>query len=245
MNDVASSVGNDAKKSFTALKLAVLDAAARDQRLTHLDFRLLYYLASASDRQTGIARRKQRVIAAALGVTPRAIQLCTEHLVAAGYVTVITKEGGTYTHGYRIMVGKANANTSYSETEANPASSLSRKRRTERVEMANDSANKDEPPFAPTLPLRSLDYPSSAQLLPEVVIARLKEGLGNDRFISWFGRVTVGGIAAGVVTMFAPSTYIARQIINDYETRLLNAWRAFDPTVERVTAKVDPDSTLP
>lgn len=45
------------------MKLTALDAAASDQRLTHLDFRLLYYLASATDQETGIARRKQTVMA--------------------------------------------------------------------------------------------------------------------------------------------------------------------------------------
>ncbi len=234
MNEVASSVGHEAKKSFTALKLAVLDAAACDQRLTHLDFRLLYYLASASDRQTGIARRKQKVIAAALGVTPRAVQLCTEHLVTAGYVTVILKEGGTYTHGYEIMVGKANTGTSNGEAEANPASPPSGKRRTERMEKANDGANKGEPPFAPTLPLNSLDIPSLAQPLPELVSLCLRERLGNDVCRSWFSNVTVANVAGGVVTLKASEPFYANWIIDKFEPALLDAWRALDPSIERV-----------
>ena len=63
MGEIVRNTPRDALRSFTAMKLTALDAAASDQRLTHLDFRLLYYLASATDQETGIARRKQTVMA--------------------------------------------------------------------------------------------------------------------------------------------------------------------------------------
>lgn len=245
MPEAAPSVRSGAEKSFTALKLAALDSAASDERLTHFDFRLFYYLASASDRETGVARRKQQVIADALGVTRRGVQLSAQRLAEAGYIIVILKDGGSYTHGYKIMVRKENASSSFEEVKVNAASPMDRNGRTAKAKHANERSERGEPPFAPILPLKSLDIPSSGQRLPEVVVAHLKEGLGNDVFSSWFGRITVSGVSAGVVTMFAPSTYIARQIINHYERHLLKAWRALDPCVKQVTARVDPDSTLP
>lgn len=245
MREAAPSVRSGAQKSFTALKFAALDAAAGDERLTHFDFRLFYYLASASDRETGVARRKQQVIANALGVTRRGVQLSAERLAEAGYVTVILKDGGSYTHGYKIMVRKENAGSSFEDVKANAASPMDRKRRTARAENANEGSEKGEPPFAPTLPLNSLYIPSSAQPLPEVVVARLRKRLGNDVFRSWFEKVTVGSVAAGVVTVFAPSAFIASRIINDHETLLLEAWRSLDPCVKQVAARAIPDSTLP
>jgi hypothetical protein len=44
------------KTAFTAYKLASIDHAAADQRLTALGFRLLWLLASAADWKTGVTR---------------------------------------------------------------------------------------------------------------------------------------------------------------------------------------------
>ncbi|WP_168204701.1 hypothetical protein [Tardiphaga sp. vice304] len=142
-----------ALKTFTALKLAMLDEAAIDERLTHLDFRLFYYLASASDRETGIARRKQQVIAEALNVTRRAVQLSAGRLAASEYISVLIKEGGSYTHGYVIEVDRANASSLFQNPKANVDSPLARKRRTCTVKKANGDPDKGEPPFAPILPV--------------------------------------------------------------------------------------------
>ena len=52
-----------AVQNFTARKLAAVDRLLVDKRATDLDFRVFWYLVSAADRETGIARRKQQTIA--------------------------------------------------------------------------------------------------------------------------------------------------------------------------------------
>ena len=224
-----------APKTFTALKLAMLDEAAIDQRLTHFDFRLFFYLASASDRETGIARRKQQVIAEALSVTRRAVQLSAGRLAEFEYISVLTKEGGSYTHGYVIEVGQANASSPFRNPKANADSPLARKRRTCTVKKANGAPAKGEPPFAPILPLRSLDVPLTGPM-PDAVAASLRKWLGDDIFRSWFAKLTVAGVADGTVTLMAPSTFEAGRIMRDYEKPLIAAWGAVDPSIKRVAA---------
>lgn len=234
MSETVPSDQRSDHKSFTAMKLAALDAAACDERLTHLDFRLLYYIASATDRETGIARRKQTVIANDLSVTARAIQLCTERLVTAGYVTVILKEGGSNTHGYRIRAKKKNAGLSIEYKNANSASPFSSEKRTRTMKKANDGGDKGEPPFVPTLPLHSLDIPYSEKALQDAVTASLRKRLGDDVFRSWFADITIAGVADGAVTLLASNSFRADIIRNRYELTLIDAWRSFDPSVERI-----------
>lgn len=227
-------------KSFTAMKLATLDAAACDERLTHLDFRVLYYIASAIDHKTGIARRKQTVIANALCIVTRTVQLCVERLVLAGYITVIVKEGGSNTHGYRIKAIKRNAGSSVVFANTNVASPSEGERRTRRIKKANDGAHKGEPPFVPTLPLNSLDIPSLEEALPDVVIASLRKRLGDDTFRGWFAEITVAGVADGAATLLASNSFRADTIRDRYEMVLIDAWRALDPGVERVVLLARP-----
>jgi hypothetical protein len=234
MGDVIPTA-RDAHKIFTTLKLAALDAAIIDARLTHLDFRLFYYLASASDWKTRVARRKQQVIAEALSVTRRAVQLSAGRLAALEYISVLVKEGGSYTHGYEIEVGKANASSGFQNPKANANSPLDRKRRTCTAKKANGDAEKGEPAFAPILPLYSLDIPL-ARPMPDVVVARLRKRVGDGVYRSWFAKITVAGVADGTVTLMAPSPFHATRIINEYEMPLLDAWRAIDPYIERVVA---------
>ena len=45
---------------FTARKLSCLDQILRDKRVTHLAFRLAYYIAHTTNRETGEARASSR-----------------------------------------------------------------------------------------------------------------------------------------------------------------------------------------
>jgi hypothetical protein len=219
--------------SFTALKFAMLDDAASDHRLTDLDFRLLYYLASATDRDTQIARRKQKVIAAALGVTRRAVQIGAERLSEFEYIVILTKDGGSYTNGYRIVLEKAN-----------PDSPLARKRRTRSSKKANETGEKGERSFAPTLPFNSLEIPSrrrgpSSTDVLGPASAALRQRFGDAVFVSWFSKVRLASETAGVVTLIAPTRFIRSHIEAQYSADLLRVWQSVSPTVERVVIVVE------
>jgi hypothetical protein len=155
-----------AVQNFTARKLAAVDRLLVDRRATDLDFRVFWYLVSAADRETGIARRKQQTIADALGRTRRGVQQSIDRLEAFSYIIVETKEGGTYASGYRIALEKAQANlspvspnanvdSSFVTTKANASSPFVERRRMKHTKKANATAEKGEPSFAPTLPLNT------------------------------------------------------------------------------------------
>ncbi|MGO3931786.1 DnaA N-terminal domain-containing protein [Rhodopseudomonas pseudopalustris] len=229
----------DLARDFTALKLAALDQAAIDPRLTHLDFRHYYYLASAADRLTQVARRKQRIIADALGVTPRAVQISAERLSEFQYITIITKDGGSYTKGYQMVLVKANEVSPSENTKANPASPCAEKRRTRSPKKAKQNDEKGEAPFAPILPFNSLEIPSRARgpSSPDglgLAGALLRQRLGDDVFRSWFGKVSLVSVVDGIVTLSAPTSFIRDRIISDHDQLLQSVWQAVDPNIVRV-----------
>ena len=77
------------KTEFTAHKLSKIDRAVTDRRLTHFNFRLLWFLAAAANSQTGIVRGKQTAIAQALGVNRRTVQVGLDRLVELHYLKQI------------------------------------------------------------------------------------------------------------------------------------------------------------
>ena len=225
----------DTGENITALKLTSLDWANVDMRLTHQDFRLLYFLASAADRQTGLARRKQRVIAAALGVTVRAVQISAERLSEFGYIAIKTKDGGTYTNGYQLLFGNANSGSPSENTKANPGSPFAEKRRTRVAKKANGDVEKGEPPFVPTLPFSSREIPlrargPSARYGLGPAGALLKQKLGAILYRTWFGNLKLEMETSDEITLSAPTTFIADHVRQTYRDEMLEAW----PTVSVV-----------
>src|SRR6266852_2706214 len=102
---------------FTAEKLSRMDAAVVDERLTDLDVRLFWKMASAADRATRIVRRKQSAYAEALNVTRRAVQLSMDRLSAYGYVapkTNNTTGSRSYVSAYEIAP-KANLRSHFAK----------------------------------------------------------------------------------------------------------------------------------
>jgi hypothetical protein len=224
-------------ENSTALKLAALDSANADMRLTHLDFRFLYLLASATDRQTGVARRRQQVIADALGVTRRAVQISAERLAEFGYIAIETKDGGSYTNAYRLL--NTNAASPSENIKANPRSPFAEKRRTRVPKKANGDAEKGEPPFAPILPLKSLEIPlrSRGPSCPDGLGppgALLKQWLGADVYGGWFPKLKIETETADAVTLSAPTKFLASRVQRDFESKMLQAWQAVTPSITRI-----------
>ena len=230
-----------AVQNFTARKLAAVDRLLVDKRATDLDFRVFWYLVSAADRETGIARRKQQTIADALGRTRRGVQQSLDRLEAFSYIIVETKEGGTYASGYRIVLGKANADSSsvntnanvdssFVSTKANASSPFVERRRMRHAKKANATAEKGEPSFAPILPLNHLDIPSRARtkrldgLGPAGAV--LQQDLGDDVFRAWFSKVTIESETEEKLVLRAPTKFFASRLLRDFEIKMLKAWRS-------------------
>jgi chromosomal replication initiator protein len=63
---------------------------------------------------------------------------------------------------------------------------------------------------------------------------RLRAELGEEVFSSWFARVDLEGISAGVVRLSVPTVFLKGWIKSHYGDRLLALWREEDDSVRRV-----------
>lgn len=132
---------------FTAAKLALLDRAVGDRAggLTHLDFRVLYYLYSAIDRRSGVARRKHDVIGDAVGAKRRGVQQSIDRLRELGYIAVATGRGAYNANAYSIP---EDALAEAPNKCAPPCAFPEPEMRTEGQQNAHNGANKCAPPCA-------------------------------------------------------------------------------------------------
>ncbi|WP_141342501.1 DnaA N-terminal domain-containing protein [Bradyrhizobium sp. USDA 3458] len=225
---------------FTARKLASADRAAADQRLTHMDFRLLWLLLSGADRKTGIVRRKQLELARALGVTTRAVQIGRDRLVGCGYLAPIGTTPGGYVSAYNVLGSeKANLHSPSKKGEATFASENKK---------ANGAGQKGEPTFQkgePSFvhdPLVSLAIPSRAREPSRAedalgpLGAELRRRIEPVLFDTWFGRgeARLVSQSGDTVTLAVRSEFFAAQIMNRFESHIL----ASAPGVTRLVMEV-------
>ncbi len=63
---------------------------------------------------------------------------------------------------------------------------------------------------------------------------RLRAELGEDVFSSWFARVDLEGLSAGVVRLSVPTVFLKGWIKSHYGDRLLALWREEDESVRRI-----------
>ncbi len=66
------------------------------------------------------------------------------------------------------------------------------------------------------------------------VRARIKAGVGEDVFTSWFARLELDDLADGVVHLSAPTRFLCSWVQSNYSDRILEAFRQDEPSVERI-----------
>jgi Helix-turn-helix domain len=221
---------------FTARKLANVDRAAADQRLSHLDFRLLWLLASAADRKTGIARRKQSYLAEMLGVHRRTVQRCRDRLVSFGYVIPIGIRPGGNVSGYNLFTSKKAALVPPSEKGGAGAASDDGQGGAG-VQRGGAGVQKGGPPTAPILPLKSLEIPCAPNREIEaggprqradalgphplgVLEASLRRALGQD--FRRLAGVKLVDVSAGVVRISVLTAAKRDEIIKHCKAGILS-----------------------
>jgi hypothetical protein len=229
-------------ENFTARKLATLDRAMLDERVSPLTFLVLYYLASASDRQTRTAKRKQKTIARALNITTRTVQLALVRLRDLGYLIFEIKERGTYVNAYRIVLAEMTTGGSRFENEKPNLDSPSvSKRRMNPSEKTHQGVEKDESSFAHDLPLNPLNIPSH---LGEPALDKLgtliRRRIGDDRFSSWLGSARIGIKSDEVGIVFLVSKFRCVYVKNNFEQDILECWHSLDPLKKRIEFSYDP-----
>ena len=72
------------------------------------------------------------------------------------------------------------------------------------------------------------------------VLGRLKEEVGDTAFRSWFGAMTVEGIADGEGIIAVPTRFLRNWVEVHYADRLLALWRAENHAVSRISIVVEP-----
>lgn len=72
--------------------------------------------------------------------------------------------------------------------------------------------------------------------------ALLRQRLGDEVYRSWFGRVEIEAETAGCVTLVAPTKFSAIRIRQDYELKIIEAWQAINPSINRVLIVVRKES---
>jgi hypothetical protein len=239
----------------TACKLWCLDQIMRDQRATHLDFRLAYYIASVTDRATGKARFKQSTAAEALGVTRRGIQIAAERLKSLGHIDIGFTPGKGHLNTYRLHLEKANfrshivdkmANTDahYTGQRANTGSPFAtrkgeqreQKRRTESRGKAIGHSHSSLDSIPCLIPTRACE-PAIADALGSLG-ASLSARIGADKAHSWFGKATVVDVTGDTLTLEVPTRFIASRILQDYEAEIVACSSALLPSITTVRVTV-------
>jgi chromosomal replication initiator protein len=62
----------------------------------------------------------------------------------------------------------------------------------------------------------------------------LRSKFGDDKFASWFGKVTIKSETPDVVTLEAPTGFIRDYIRTHFATDVLQVWQSISPNVARV-----------
>jgi hypothetical protein len=214
---------------FTARKLWCLDQILRDKRVTHLAFRLAYYIAHTTNRETGEARFKQETAAEALGVTVRGIQQSAERLRALGYIDISSVRGRGLSNGYRFCLENTNRGSSFPEIKhEQPAP----KTRTTRHENTNRHSYQSSLyiPFNIPLGAREASLAEPLASLGASLVARI----GAAKAEAWFKGAEVTAVSSDTVTFQLPDKFRAAKVRSHFESDLLACCAALVPTIKAI-----------
>jgi chromosomal replication initiator protein len=67
---------------------------------------------------------------------------------------------------------------------------------------------------------------------------RLRTELGEDIFLSWFGRMEFEALEEGAVRLSVPTRFLRKWIQSHYSDRVLAQWQAEEPTITRLELSV-------
>lgn len=226
---------------WTAQKLWCLDQVLIDKNITHLDFRVAYYIGNKMDRATGEARFKQPEMAAAVGVKRRAAQRSLDRLKALGHIEISVSSGRTHVNGYRLPLEKASVGTHLDDESASPETHLSGRKSVPRGTKVRPSRHKSAsrhshqyfPCSIPCLiPTRARE-PATAEALGSLG-AKLEARLGPDRAGSWFGKAVIIDLVGDTLTLEQPSRFVADRAEQDYGPDVLACCKQLVPSIARV-----------
>jgi hypothetical protein len=245
----------DANPFHAGHKLGWLEVIASDPTMNGNTLKAAVAISQRVQRD-GIARTaSQPWIAKRIGITPRAVRNCIGRLWRAGYLERLSSGGRTAdgkgrSAEWRLVMPPQRVSWS-SKTTSGVL--------TRNAVSGNVNAKSPEMPFqkpgtvVPPLPssspknLPTVPEPGEADLVstskPDCPWPAIKDRLagsanfGRHKVASWLDRLTVKSISDGVLTLAAPTKFIARHVETNFDRQIVEAWREIDPFARVV--KVD------
>lgn len=101
---------------------------------------------------------------------------------------------------------------------------------------SSNPAQSDATPAAQPNPFHRPDM----HPLLAAVVRRLRRRLGDDKCGAWIAKLSFVGEKADVVTLAAPTSFVADHVNAQFGLTLLEAWQAEKPTVMRVEVRAAP-----
>jgi biotin operon repressor len=217
------------------LRLEWIDLMALDASLSHVALRVAAVIAYHLNKHTGKAFLTQELIAQILGISERTVYTATKELERRGYLIVKRREFGTITRktrtGREVQVrlagGKGVANTYLPAVERSQVCATNRglklATRCDLIweQRSQNTAAKVEGGCQPTLspPTEENPTPSRGQSPADVLGALgavIRSSIKEEEFRSWFGRATIVGESAQVLTLAVASRFYCEQIKSRY-----------------------------
>ena len=217
--------------------------------MTDATVRVAIAISQRTERD-GIARTaSQPWIAKRIGVGERAVRGCIRRLRERGYLDCLTV-GTSKLHGRSRASELRLITPSPNRTADNSRKSGAGNGGSEKAETSFQEPGSAVPPlpssFQKNLPtneagLETALVPLSKNLWPAIKdrLAR-SAAFGRDKVAMWLDRLTVESINNGVLTLVAPTKFIAREVQMNFERHIVEIWREFDPNARQVKVEHHP-----
>lgn len=255
----SDSLAKAAKKAFDARMLEHAKRIRRDPSLSGKTQTVGAELSSLINFETGDSWASQDYLSETLGMPKRTVKWAIARLRDAGYFEII-KAG--LNNRYRPIL-EAEKGQSLPLLEIDKGQSLPLvepdrgKNGPNKGQESTPNRGKNVPPIYLSTSLRTF-APADAEAVgatPDgaagpsfdlgVAGVELRRQLGDDVFRSWLGQVAVVSIGEDELVLQAPTRFVAERLINNYESRILAAWRIEHPALERLRTVVAPTPIAP
>lgn len=243
----------EALRDFNQKKLATIDRIRHDGRLTASTCKVGAELFSLVDFRTGDAWPSELYLAEKLCLAHRTVKMAIVALKAAGYI-VVDKRGRSNRYRPIFEAVEKGQNLPLSKIEQGqilPLSDADRgKKGDEQGQKTSENRGKKGPPISLENTLRpsargtvgSAGAPDGAGVPPSDQLdgfaARLAERLGRQTFDAWLGKVAFLSEEGDLLTLAAPTAFIASKVEGFYGGSILEVWQQERPPIVRLKVVV-------
>lgn len=241
----------EAFKDFNRRRLAAQDAMRCDENLSSSDSKVGAELFSRVVFETGeIKPISEERLAEKLNLGARTVKRAIANLKKSGWIE-ISKVGRSNCYRPNFDCAsrkKQGPDWPLSESQQGPDWPLSEPDRGQKVHEQGPKSAENRGQNGPLFPIKNpISVPAAGRTgaggaTPDGAAgpsfdlgppgAKLRKQLGDEVFRSWFGKVALVSIVDGLLTLAAPTKYVASYIQAQFEQAVLDCWRS--DGIERV-----------